>query len=145
MAAPTVTDRILELLEGEDRIERLIEIGDLAAEGETGASWFAILGSKPLRAVLEKAFNLPTEFGKLDVDRQRDIMRSKASAMFGVADLTAFRDPKNVDKTIDRFLAISQLQNGLNQQGPGSAALTLLQNASGNASQGLFNLLSANG
>lgn len=120
------------------------EMAELS-QGEDGASWFAVLGSKPLRAVLEKAFGLPAEFGKLDVDRQRDIMRSKTDAMFGVDNLTAFRDPANVEKAIDRFLAVSQLEAGPTLAGPGSAALTLLQSANGDASLGLFNLLAARG
>ncbi len=120
------------------------EMAELS-KGEEGASWFAVLGSKPLRAVLEKTYNLPSEFGKLDVDRQRDIMASKTSAMFGAANLTAFRDSANVDKAIDRFLAISQLESGPTFAGPGSAALTLLQAASGDPSLGLFNLLAARG
>jgi hypothetical protein len=119
------------------------EIAEMAAQGETGASWFSVLGSKPLRAVFEKAYGLPSAFGKLDVDRQRDVMRDKTAAMFGPADLTAFRDSANVEKLIDRFLARSQIEAGISAAAPGSAALTLLQNASGTASQGLFNLLAA--
>ena len=65
--------------------------------------------------------------------------------MFGTADLTAFRDPANVDKLIDRFLAISQIRNGPSSLAGSSPALTLLQNANGGGSQGLFNLLSAAG
>jgi len=121
------------------------EIADLANQGETGASWFTVLGSKPLRSVVEAAFGLPTQFGQIDIDRQRDILRDKSSAMFGSADLTAFRDPANVDKLIDRFLAISQIRNGPSAVTGGSPALTLLQSANGGGSQGLFNLLSASG
>jgi hypothetical protein len=121
------------------------EIAELSAQGATGASWFSVLGSKPLRAVFEKAYGLPTAFGKLDVDRQRDVMRDKTSAMFGADDLTAFRDPANVGRLIDRFLARAQIEAGISATGPGSAALTLLRNATGDASQGLFNLLAARG
>ena len=35
------------------------EVAALAARGEDGASWYNILGSKPLRQVFEKAFGLP--------------------------------------------------------------------------------------
>jgi Protein of unknown function (DUF1217) len=121
------------------------EIAELSAHGTEGASWFTVLGSKPLRQVFEKAFGLPAAFGKLDVDRQREVMRDKTSAMFGASDLTAFRDPANVQKLIDRFLARAQIEAGVSAATPGSAALTLLQNASGNASQGLFNLLASRG
>jgi hypothetical protein len=119
------------------------EIADLANQGETGGSWYTVLGSKPLRKVIETAFGLPTQFGQIDIDRQRDILREKSSAMFGTADLTAFRDPENVDKLIDRFLAISQIRNGPSASVGASPALTLLQSANGGGSQGLFNLLTA--
>jgi hypothetical protein len=95
--------------------------------------------------VVEGAFGLPSQFGQIDIDLQRDILRAKTSAMFGTADLTAFRDPANVDRMIDRFLAISQIRNGPSAGSGGSPALTLLQNATGGGSQGLFNLLSAAG
>jgi len=121
------------------------EIAELANQGDTGGSWFTVLGSSPLRGVVEAAFNLPTQFGQIDIDRQRDVLREKSSAMFGTADLTAFRDPANVDKLIDRFLAISQIRNGPSSLAGSSPALTLLQNANGGGSQGLFNLLSAAG
>ncbi len=115
------------------------------SKGPDGASWFAVLGSKPLRAVFEKAYGLPEAFAKIDVDRQREVMRDKTGAMFGTDNLTAFQDPAAVEKVIDRFLARAQLEAGASASGPGSAALTLLQNANGGGSQGLFNLLAARG
>lgn len=113
-------------------------IADLS-EGETGGSWYTVIGSNPLREVFEKAYGLPSSFGKLDVDRQRDILRDKTSALFGTTDLTAFADAENVEKMITRFLARSQLEGG-GVSSVSSPALTLLQGASSGAS-GLFNLL----
>ncbi len=119
------------------------EIGELAA-GE-GASLFKVIGSKPLRQVFEKAFNLPSQFVQLDIDRQAEVFGDKLSKMFGKGDLTVFQDPTNVDKLITRFLAISQIETGAAAASPASGALTLLQNANGGGSQGLFNLLAARG
>lgn len=119
------------------------EIGRLA-EGE-GASLFKVIGSKPMRQVFEKAFNLPSQFVQLDIDKQAQIFGDKLSRMFGRDDLTVFQDPANVDKLITRFLAISQIETGAAATSPASGALTLLQNASGGGSQGLFNLLAARG
>lgn len=119
------------------------EIADLAAKGTEGGSWFSVLGSKPLRKVFESAFNLPSEFGRLEVDRQREILRDKTSRMFGTADLAAFRDPKNVEKVIDRFLIRAQVEAGPAAGTPGMTALTLLQNASASGSLGWSNLLAA--
>ena len=104
-----------------------------------------MIGSTPLRQVIEKAYGLPKEFGQIDVDRQRDMLRDKTSALFGTANLTAFADPANVEKVINRFLARAQLESGPSAAAPGSAALTLLQSATSGGSAGLFNLLAARG
>jgi hypothetical protein len=114
------------------------------SKGE-GASWFTLLGSKPLRTVMEKALGLPKEFGQIDVDRQRDMMADRADRVFGKPDLTAFQDPAMVEKAINRFLARSQLEAGPPPTAHGVAALTLLQDASDAGSQGLLNLLAARG
>lgn len=116
------------------------EIAELA-QGETGGSWYKAIGSSRLREVFEKAYGLPASFGQLDVDRQRDILRDKTSAMFGTADLTAFADPANVEKVIDRFLVRAQIEAGPSLTAPGAAALTLLRNSSGSA--GLLNLIAS--
>lgn len=113
------------------------------SKGADGGSWFSVLGSKPLRKVFESAFNLPTSFGQIDVDRQRDVLREKSRAMFGTDKLTAFADPANVEKMIERFLAREQINEGFSANTPGSTALTLLQSANSNGSLGLSNFLAA--
>jgi hypothetical protein len=121
------------------------EIGELAkAEGE--GPWFQILGSKPLRRVMEMAFGLPKEFAKVDIDRQAETLRDRTRTMFGEGGLAVFKDPANVEKLINRFLARSQIETGLSMTAPGSGALTLLQNITGTgpgSSDGLINLLAA--
>lgn len=119
------------------------EIADLA-RGE-GGSWFSVLGSRPLREVFEKALGLPKEFGRLDIDRQRDILRDKSAALFGRDTLAVFQDPAAVEKLITRFLARAQLEEGISVSAPGAGALTLLQNMNGGgeASLGIFNLLAS--
>ena len=57
------------------------EIAEIAQGA--GGSWYAILGSKPLRQVIEKAFGLPSAFSQIDIDKQRDILVDKTGAMFG--------------------------------------------------------------
>jgi Protein of unknown function (DUF1217) len=118
------------------------EIADLA-KGAEGGSWYSILGSKPMRAVFEKAYGLPTAFGRLDVDQQRDVMRDKTSALFGTDKLTAFQDPANVEKLVNRFLARAQIEEGPSGFTPGAAALALLQSFHASGSDGLLNLLAS--
>lgn len=119
------------------------EIADLAGkEGETGGSWYAVIGSRTLSEVAQYAFGLPVKsFGALDVDRQRDILMKKCDAVFGSGTLSVFQDPANVDKLIDRFLARSQLENGSTNTAGNSSALSLLQSRGSGGSQGLLNLL----
>ena len=117
------------------------EIAELAA-GD-GGSWYSVIGSKPLREVVEKAFGLPSSFAKLDVDKQRDILMDKSSAMFGTDSLTAFQDPAAVEKMIERFLARAQIEDGVTSTSPGAAALMLLQSSTSSGSAGLLNLLAS--
>lgn len=117
------------------------EIAELA-QGE-GGSWYSLLGSKPLREVVEKAFGLPTAFGQIDIDQQREILRDKASALFGADSLAVFQDAANVEKVINRFLARAQIEEGVSSTSPGAAALTLLQSMNDSGSQGLLNLLAS--
>jgi hypothetical protein len=119
------------------------EMAELA-KGETGASIFKIIGSKPLRTVLEKAFNLPSDFANIDVDLQKSTLEAKIKAQFGKGDLTVFGDPANVEKAISRFLVRSQIDANASANSPAATALTLLRN-SRVSSQGLSNLLASRG
>ena len=111
--------------------------------GADGAGWFRVLGSAPLREVFEAAYNLPREFAGLDVDRQRDILRDKTSAMFGESALSVFRSAENVDSMISRLLARRQAASGPTPGTPGMAALSLLQSG-GFGAAGLTNLILSN-
>jgi Protein of unknown function (DUF1217) len=119
------------------------EIAGLA-EGE-GKSWYSILGSKPLREVVDKAFGLPKAFAQLDIDKQVEILKDKSSALFGSESLTVFQDQALVGKLIDRFLARAQIEDGVTATGPAANALALLQGMnSSSGSSGIWNLLASN-
>ena len=120
------------------------EIASLAA-GE-GGSWFAVLGSKPLRQVVEKAFGLPSAFSQIDLDKQAAILRERADDLFGSDSLTVFQDSANVDKLIDRFLARAQIEAGAGATGPAANALALLQGLNADrGTSGLWNLIASRG
>lgn len=106
-----------------------------------GASWFNVLGSKPLREVFETAFGLPSAFSQIDIDKQAEVLAEKCDQFFGSESLSVFQDPEAVGKLIDRFLALAQIRDGSTISGPASAALTLLQ--SSQASNGLSNLFAS--
>lgn len=92
-----------------------------------GYTWFEAMGDRPVRAVLESAFGLPTEFAKLDIDRQRDDMQDRLSSLVGSTSLAAFNDPEVVEKVLTRFLARQAAESGPSATTPGMAALTMLQ------------------
>lgn len=100
---------------------------DVQAAGGDGAAWFKAMGDRPLREVLETAYGLPSSFSKLDVDRQRDILRDRTSRLFGSSSLAVFSDPENVETLIRRFVARSEALEGFGAAPPGATALTLLQ------------------
>lgn len=117
------------------------EMATMSTDGEFGASWFLALGSKPLRAVFEKAYGLPTAFGQLDIDRQREILRDKTSTKFGADSLAAFRDEGAVEALIDSFLARAQTEQGVPAKAGAATALALLQNLT--AGSGIANLFAS--
>jgi hypothetical protein len=95
------------------------------------AGWFAVLGDRPVRAVVEKALGLQESFGQLDIDRQKDEIRSKVRNAFGDSSLAVFSDPEALDTLIRRFLVREALASGPTAATRGSAALQLLSGGLG--------------
>lgn len=102
------------------------EIAKVAKTNMTeDARWFTLMGQRPLRQVLETAFGLPTSFGTLDIDRQRDVLSQKAQAMFGNGGVAQFADPDRMQDLIKRYLLRDQI-SGVTSLGPASAAVSLV-------------------
>ncbi|MEM8755374.1 MAG: DUF1217 domain-containing protein, partial [Pseudomonadota bacterium] len=101
------------------------------ASDPSGTAWLSVLGDRPVRAVFEGAFGLPSAFGQLDVDRQAEEMREASQRFFGSDSLAAFQDPAVVEQAINRFLARRAAEAGPTAATPGFAALTLLNFANG--------------
>jgi hypothetical protein len=120
------------------------EIGEIALDPSVGKTgWFKVLGSQPLRRVFEGAFNLPTGFGLIDIDRQRDELAARADQMFGVDSPAAFASGENIEDLLRRFLVSAQLTAGISSSAPGATALALIQ-AGGIGSAGGANLFASN-
>ena len=99
----------------------------LAAQpGSDEARWFTVLGTPSLRRVFEVAFNLPAEFGGLDIDRQAEVLRERTRRLTGASEVAQFTDPARIDRLIDRFFVGAQLGE-VRQVGRGVAALSLLE------------------
>jgi hypothetical protein len=66
----------------------------------TITSWFQVLADKALFEVVKTTLGLPTEFSKVDVDRQVDVLESKIG-------LNKLKDPAGLDGYAKRYLAIA--------------------------------------
>lgn len=105
--------------------------------------WFKVMGSQPLRRVIEGAYNLPMAFGLIDIDRQRSQLEARTGQMFGSESPAVFASDETIDDLLRRFLLSAQLQGGFSPSTPGATALTLLQ-AGGLGTGGSANLFASN-
>lgn len=119
------------------------DIADIANQGlSENAGWFKVMGSVPLRTVLESAFNMPSGFSQLDIDRQKELLSDKANSIFGGKGVDVFKDPEAIETAVRRFLLQEQIANGPSANTPGAAALSILTGNTGGAS--ILNLLISN-
>ncbi len=114
----------------------------IVEEGGTDETiWLKMLGSQPLRSVVQSALNLPSSFATIDLDQQVEIITERADRFVGNDGPNAFTDPQVMEQFVDRFLLNSQLANGfVSDNTRGLTALTMLQSAGvgTGASTGLF-------
>jgi hypothetical protein len=103
-------------------------IQEIAASPQAGISgWFKIMGSEPMRRVVEGAYGLPDSFGQIDIDRQREELEARTERMFGDSSPAVFASAENVEALIRRFLVTAQVRTGPSAGTPGLAALSMLQ------------------
>lgn len=101
------------------------------SQGATDATWFSVLGNRPVRAVFDAAFGLPDSFATLDIDSQKETYQDRAARVTGSRDFAAFADADNVDAILSKFLLREQIDAGPTATTPGAGALTLLQGGTG--------------
>jgi len=119
------------------------EMAELAGLGLTQTTgWLRALGSKPIRAVLEGALNLPTGFSQIDLDQQVKILTDKSNQVFGSKNIDVFSDPQIIDDAIRQFQLREQINNGPSASTRGMAALSIL--GGGIGAGGILNLLLSN-
>lgn len=105
------------------------DLSTLATSGQSDeAQWFRVLGTPSLRKVFETAFQLPSSFGTLDLDRQVDILRTRTKRAFGEPGIAQFSDPDRIDRLARNFFTSEQVSQIQSISGR-AAALTLLQSA----------------
>jgi len=115
------------------------ELPEIAADdAEEDTLWFRVMGNEPLRAVFEKALNLPPEFAAIDIDKQLETFKDRAGSLFGDTSVSQFTDPDKMEELTRRFLVMSQLDGDNTSFNSNNAALTIL---SGVSSSNIFELL----
>ena len=103
------------------------ELVEIAENGETeNAKWFSIMGTQPLRIVMETVLGLPSSFAQLDLDRQLVEFKDRASRQLGMDSLEALTDPERLEQLIERYLVRDQV-SAASTIGSNSIALTMLQ------------------
>lgn len=115
------------------------EIGDLVrSESSDDTNIFRILGSIPVRTVLEQALGLPTDIRQLELDQQAKIFQERLQSAFRISDTNELTSEENITRVIQRYSAISAINNGPSPTTPGATALTLLSGIGSIGSQNLF-------
>ncbi|MGY9047267.1 MAG: DUF1217 domain-containing protein, partial [Rhodobacterales bacterium] len=103
------------------------DLSDLTTRTKsTDAQWFGVMASKPLRTVFETAFNLPSSFGTLDIDRQLSEFKKRSSQYFGVEKVSDFTNPEKLDQLRRRFLLTGDQQANNSLSSSASIVLSLL-------------------
>ncbi len=104
------------------------ELPALAAKsGSDVAKWYTVLGSAPLREVMQTALGLPKSFSAIDIDQQVSVLTAKTEAAFGSPKISQFADPTKLAALMRRFLLQSQMQGEAAATTPGATTLALLR------------------
>lgn len=115
-------------------------VGDLANETATERSfWFRVISDAPLFEVFDSAFLLPDGFLNLDIDRQADILQSRAEQFLGTDPVGQLTTEAGIETITRQFFLQRQIENGPSGFTSGTIALNLLGGGLGSA--GLENLL----
>jgi hypothetical protein len=106
------------------------ELPDLVpASGNDRVAWLKVLGTPPLRKVLETALNLPGSIGQLPLDRQVEEMRSAAGRMLGTERFDELTAPDNLERLLDRYVIMESVNTP--PAGPLSPAAAMLMSMTG--------------
>ena len=94
------------------------------------SAWYGILGNPPVRKVVTDAFNLPSAFTALDLDRQVETLKDKTQGLYGSDKASVLTIPSNTQDLVRRYL-VQAVNTGssINTSGQ-SSALAILRGGS---------------
>lgn len=95
--------------------------------GSNRTKWFTLMGTPPLRKVMETALGLPKAFATLPIDRQLDTFMARAQSRFGSDQVAELGRGKTLDRVLDRFAALGDGAAGSGSGSATSPALVLLR------------------
>lgn len=95
--------------------------------GSNRTKWFTLMGTPPLRNVMEVALGLPKSFGTLPIDRQIDTFMERTRNMFGTDQLAELAQPKTLNRVLERYTALDGINGGRSESQISSPALVLLR------------------
>lgn len=90
------------------------------------AKWYTVLGSAPLREVMQTALGLPKSFASIDLDKQVSVLKTKVAQAFGSDTVTQFSDPKTMEALTRRYVQRAEAQEQGTGSTPAAIALQLL-------------------
>lgn len=110
------------------------DLSEIAGRSTTNNGlWFTIMATPPLRTVFERAFNLPTSVGALDIDRQLNLFKERAESQLGTSEVREIVAPEKLSELTRRFFISSDLVGAPGPSVRGSAALAILNASAGPA------------
>ncbi|MRX49016.1 DUF1217 domain-containing protein [Paracoccus sp. S-4012] len=103
------------------------ELASIAGRSSSDRTkWFEVMGTPPLRQVMEAALGLPKETIRMPIDRQVELFAETASRRLGIGSFNQLEDPATMSRIVDAFLARASLQ-ATAVSGPWNAALAILR------------------
>ncbi|MCK5933569.1 MAG: DUF1217 domain-containing protein [Fulvimarina manganoxydans] len=88
------------------------------------SNYYEFLADPAMLKVVQTALGLPAESGQAQIDTQKRMLEKRL-------DIESLKDPKELEKFINRFLALYDLENGSADANSGTAALSILGSAGG--------------
>lgn len=102
------------------------ELAAIAARPSSDRTrWFEVMGTPPLRQVMEGALGLPKETVRLPIDAQAEVFAEAASRRFGIGSFADLQAPGTLGRLLEAFLARAGAP--AMATGPYSSALTILR------------------
>ncbi len=80
--------------------------------GSNRTKWFTLMGTPPLRKVMETALGLPKSFATLPIDRQLDTFMDRARRSFGTDRIDELAGEATMRTMLNRYTALSGLAGG---------------------------------